>query len=115
VETDAEEADQTRQTDADEADEADEADQPDTASPPPPHTQDIDEVIIIEDSGDAEVCHQVRRRYLGVAGPDVKMRVVKMRVLCNEHQLGQMRSLGYHHPSHASLACIPPMHPSRRT
>ena len=104
VETDAEEADQTRQTDADEAD------QPDTASSPPPHTQDIDEVIIIEDSGDAEVCHQVRRRYLGVAGPDVKMRV-----LCNEHQLGQMRSLGYDRSSHAFLACIPPLHPSRRT
>ena len=75
VETDAEEADETRQTGADEADESDEADQPDTASSPPPHTQDIDEVIIIEDSGDTKVWRQVRRRFLRVAGPHVNMRV----------------------------------------
>ena len=75
VERDAEEADETRKTDANKADEPDEADEPDTASSPPRHTQDIDEVIIIEDSGDTKVWRQVRRRLPRVAGPHVKMQV----------------------------------------
>lgn len=50
----------------------------------------IHEVIIVEDSGDAQMCDTLRRMYVRVGLGEADTRV---RVLCNQVRLGQMRSL----------------------
>ena len=54
--------------------------------------EDVHEVLIIEDSGLADMCERLRQRYVGVRGGG-GAGTPRVRVLCNAQRLGQMKSL----------------------